>query len=119
MGGGGGGGRGESLTQANFLSFVLLLFSEREEKLSVINISLEKRLMEVQESLDKINKQLQEKEKACNQEKENLSREITTLKRNITFTNAELQNVVSQIDELMAVLKNNKGTVLEIGTQLN
>ena len=68
--------------------------------------------MEVQESLDTINKQLQEKEKACNQEKENLSREITTLKRNITSTNAELQNVVSQKDELMAVQNNYKGTVL-------
>ena len=84
----------------------------------MINNSLEKRFVEVQESMDKINKQLQEKEKSCHQEKENLTREITTLKRNISSTNAELQNIVSQKDKLMAELNNYKGTVLEISTQL-
>ena len=81
------------------------MISEREEKLNMMNVSLEDRIME----LEKINNQVQEKEKVCAQEKEKLSLEITALKNKLSFTSAELKNCVYENNEMTGMLESSKG----------
>ena len=87
------------------------MISERDEKLKMMNVSLEDRIKE----LEKINNQVQEKEKVCSQEKENLSLEISALRNKLCSASAELKSCVSENNEMTGILESSKGRFSQQG----